>query len=69
MTQTVAVRRDDGVLTIAVAGVAVICCPASFVPSLAAATHEMFNDYRVSGNRIHWAQLGFSLLFVHPSSR
>ncbi|NDV13429.1 DUF2442 domain-containing protein [Crenobacter caeni] len=64
MAQTVSVVRENDFVTISKGNAPAIRYPSALLPCLATATPEQFNDYRVCGHRIHWDQIGFSLLFA-----
>ncbi|TIC78419.1 DUF2442 domain-containing protein [Crenobacter intestini] len=68
MTQIVSVVREDGIVQIVTKNGATIHYPLVLLPTLLAASTEQFSDYRVCGCRIHWDQIGFSLLFAEASA-
>ncbi|TIC79565.1 hypothetical protein [Crenobacter intestini] len=67
MAQNVSVVREDGFVKIITGNAAALHYPSALLPALVEASAEQFDDYRVSGYRIHWDQIGFSLLFAEAS--
>ncbi len=64
MAQTVSVVRAGGLVTITLENAAALHYPLALLPTLAAASAEQFDNYRTCSRRIHWDQIGFSLLFA-----
>ena len=66
MTHVIGIERTEEAVTILLNNSEALSYPASFLPSLRAATAAQFRDYEVFRHHIHWHQIGFTLLVAIP---